>query len=153
MNRILSSPVLAALVAGIFGLLAVWLGLRRYRTERWWERKAAAYAAIIEALHTIEDTYDERIQALKKSVTLPIERIEKLRVAERDAHAEIRKYANQEGFLITKKAAEQLDDLSSFLGTEKPTNDTVDKYYNDRAIAAMLAIDAVKREAKTDLKT
>lgn len=78
---LLNSPVIAAFVgatvAGLFGAGAVWLGLRRFRSEKWWERKAAAYASVIEALHVLEDVEDEEIDALEKMVQLPMERLEK----------------------------------------------------------------------------
>jgi hypothetical protein len=151
MRGLLSSPVIATLIGGCFGVFAVWLALWRYKSERWWERKAAAYAGIVEALHIIEDVYNERIQAIEKSVQLPIERVDKIRIAERDAHAEIRKYASLGGFVITPRAAAALGDLTEVL-SQSP-RETLDKYYNDRAMAAAAAIDAVKREANTDLRT
>jgi hypothetical protein len=152
MYPFLSSPVVAALIAGGLGLLAVWLGLRRYRSEKWWERKASAYAAIIESLHAIEDSYDEEIEAIQESVNLPLERLEKLRVAERDARAEIRKFANQGGFTITAKAADALDELIGVLGRQQ-LKKTKEEYYAERATAATMAIVKIKCEAKVDLKT
>lgn len=49
----------AAIVAGAFSLiggafwsyLTVYFALRRFRSERWWDRKADAYSRIIESLH------------------------------------------------------------------------------------------------------
>jgi hypothetical protein len=152
MSCLLSSPVIAATIAGAFGLCAVMLGLWRYRSERWWERKAAVYAEIIEAIHTIEDAHSEWMEALEKSVHLPGERLEKLRIAERDAHAEIRKYANQGGFVITTRAAKSLDEFSRVLGEERRNRNEYE-YYNDRAVAAAAALSTIKLEAKVDLKT
>jgi hypothetical protein len=149
---LLSSPVIAAAVAGASGLGAVVLGLWRYRSERWWERKATAYANIIEALHTIEDVHNQWIEAIEKTVQLPGERLEKLRIADRDAHAEIRKYANQGGFVITTRAADALDEFSKILG-EGPGSRDKYEYYNDRAVAASTALATVKQEASADLKT
>ncbi len=50
----LQSNVVAALVVGTFGVLTLWLGLGKFRSEKWWERKAAAYVAVIEALHGMQ---------------------------------------------------------------------------------------------------
>jgi hypothetical protein len=55
LKLVLTSPVITAVVAGYFALGGIWLGLSRFRSERWWERKAAAYASAIEALHAIEE--------------------------------------------------------------------------------------------------
>ena len=38
-------------IAAISSWITVQLSLRRFRTERWWERKAEAYERIIGALH------------------------------------------------------------------------------------------------------
>ena len=146
-----SSPVIAAIVAGGFAIWTVLLGLKRYKTERWWERKASTYAAIVEVLHTIEDVQNERIQAIEKSVQLPVERVDKIRILERDAHTEVRKYTNQGGFIITDRAAKALKDLTLIL--EQQPHDTLDRYYNDRAVAAGAAITLIKREASLDLGT
>lgn len=152
MCPLLTSPVLAALVAGLLGIAAVWLGLWRYRSEKWWERRASAYADLIESLHIIEDVHDEEIDAIEKAVHLPIERLEVLRIAERDAWARVRKYANQGGFVITIEAAAALDELKAVLGTPQ-MNDNRYAYYEKRALAASNAIAAIKQQARIDLKT
>jgi hypothetical protein len=152
MCPLLASPVLAALVAGVLGILAVWLGLWRYRSEKWWERRAAAYAEIIESLHAIEDAHNEEIDAIEKSVQLPMERMETLRVAERDAWARVRKYASQGGFVITIEAAAALSKLTDALGIPQ-TDANSYVYYEKRAGAASAAIATIKQQAKMDLKT
>jgi NADH:ubiquinone oxidoreductase subunit 6 (subunit J) len=44
---IVQSNVVAAVVVGIFGIVTLKLGRTRFRSERWWEKKAAAYASVI----------------------------------------------------------------------------------------------------------
>ena len=60
---VLQSNLLTAIVVGCFGLLTLWLGLRKFRSEKWWERKAVAYASAIEALHGMHDLANARIEA------------------------------------------------------------------------------------------
>jgi hypothetical protein len=31
--------------------LAAWLAARRFRNDRWWEKKATAYSDLVESLH------------------------------------------------------------------------------------------------------
>lgn len=50
------STLLATIASGLFiavitSLLTVWLALRRFRSEKWWERKAELYSKLIEALY------------------------------------------------------------------------------------------------------
>ncbi len=34
--------------------LAAWLAARRFRNDRWWEKKATAYSDLIESLHNMK---------------------------------------------------------------------------------------------------
>jgi hypothetical protein len=149
----LNSPVIAALVAGLSGTLAVWLGLRRFRTEKWWERKAAAYASVIEALHVLEDVEDEEIDAIEKMLELPIERLEKLRQKSIVAREETRKYANLSGFIVTEKTANILDDMTRTLELPQHVMQSPHDYHETRLAAVTKALAAVKIEAKNDLRT
>jgi hypothetical protein len=50
-------------IAAVNSWITVQLSLRRFRTERWWERKVEAYERIIAALHPTKayaDTYFRR---------------------------------------------------------------------------------------------
>ena len=150
---LLNSPVIAALVAGIFGALAVWLGLRRFRTEKWWERKAVDYATIIEALHALEDVEDEQIDAMEKSVTLPMKRLDDIRVKSVRAREEIRKYSNLGGFVITQHTAKLLNDVTRSLEIPHHEQQSPHDYHEARQNAVTKALAAVKVEAKNDLRT
>ncbi|WP_412060358.1 hypothetical protein [Rubrivirga sp. IMCC45206] len=45
-------------VAVLAALLGVRLALRRFRSERWWERKAEAYTDLISAVYRFSTTFD-----------------------------------------------------------------------------------------------
>jgi hypothetical protein len=49
----------------------VWLSLRRFYREKWWERKIAAYTAIMESLHhmkrDLDVSYDAAIEVFGKN--------------------------------------------------------------------------------------
>jgi hypothetical protein len=149
----LNSPVIAAFVAGLSGVVAVWLGLRRFRSERWWERKAAAYAAIIESLHILEDVEDQRIEAIRKMVQLPPQHIDDLRSKAVEARAEIRKYANLGGFVVTERTTNILDDVTDALAIPYRNGELMLNYHEERWAAVGKALAAVKIDAKNDLRT
>lgn len=48
-------------VSGAF--LAAYLAGKRFRTEKWWERKATAYAELVDALHQMKWMPGEHIEA------------------------------------------------------------------------------------------
>jgi hypothetical protein len=51
----LISNVFIALVSSLF---AVYFSLRRFRSEKWWERRAETYERIIEALYHLRRLLD-----------------------------------------------------------------------------------------------
>jgi hypothetical protein len=62
-TAVVTSPVTAIPVAIVTLLLSVWLALRRFRAKRLWERKADAYAEILEVLHNSKALFDEHTDA------------------------------------------------------------------------------------------
>ena len=55
--------VVSLVVSVCAATVTVWLSLRRYRTERWWEHKAEAYSRIINALHALAAHLEARADA------------------------------------------------------------------------------------------
>jgi hypothetical protein len=51
------------LIAAVSAWITVQLSLRRFRTERWWERKVEAYERIIGALHDAKAFADTHLHA------------------------------------------------------------------------------------------
>ena len=62
---VLQSNLLAALVVGCFGLLTLRLGLGKFRSEKWWEKKASAYASVIEGLHGMYDLSLAQVESIE----------------------------------------------------------------------------------------
>jgi hypothetical protein len=53
-----TSSILPSLIVGVAtARFSVWLAIRRFQSERWWERKAEAYSRIIEALHDATECF------------------------------------------------------------------------------------------------
>ena len=55
--------VIALIVAVTTSILTVWLSLRRYYREKWWEAKMRAYTDIIQALHHMKHDLEISIAA------------------------------------------------------------------------------------------
>src|SRR5258708_35823296 len=102
---ILKSSFLTAFVVGGFGLLTLWLGLRKFRSEKWWEKKATAYAAAIEALHGMYDISLAHVEAIEADQEISKERLATLQVVNLTGLSEVRKGASIGSFIMTKHAA------------------------------------------------
>lgn len=57
-------------VATTSAWITVRLSLRKFRSERWWEKKAAAYVEAIEALHSLKRDMDADLQAMHAGASL-----------------------------------------------------------------------------------
>lgn len=148
---LLQSNLLTAFVVGGFGLLTLWLGLRKFRSEKWWEKKAAAYAATIEALHGMLDLAMARIESQEMGQEISDERLTVLSAANLAGLAEIRKGANIGSFVMSESAATILQKaLDDFDRVEASTSD---EFYDMRAAILSKAISQLTSEAKKDLRT
>lgn len=148
----LQSPVFAALVVGVFGIVTIKLGLSRFRSERWWEKKAASYAAVIEGLHAMYDSSKAYAHSSLKGYELSDEFSAKLEEANLNGWAEIRKGASIGSFVMTKRAASILGDVIREMDAqseELPTHE----FHNTRRELLSDAIFSMKAEAKRDLGT
>jgi hypothetical protein len=104
----LQSNVVAALLVGGFGVLTLRLGLNKFRSEKWWERKAAAYVAIIEALHGMQAYTKAMIDEAGSDYELSDEYKTSLSDASMAGEVEIRKAATIGPLLMSNHAAEIL---------------------------------------------
>jgi len=101
---VLQSNLLAAFVVGGFGLLTLRLGLGKFRSEKWWERKAVAYASAIEALHGMHDLAHIRMEAEELSEDIPADRLRSLAAISQAGLSEIRRGANIGSFVMSKRS-------------------------------------------------
>jgi hypothetical protein len=152
---ILQSPVIAAGVVGLFTLLSIRLGLSRFRSERWWERKAEAYAAVIEQLHAMYEFSKAHIEAFEGEYefnNFPENWRKRIIKENNEGWAGIRKAASIGSFVMTKRAASTLTDLIA--SHDKISVDGPEHEYHQARLALLNeAIIALKVEAKNDLRT
>lgn len=96
------------LVAVATSWVTVRLSLNRFRSERWWERKADAYAKVIEALHHAKEFPDRHLEAEYEGREVSKEADRELRTRSKEANAEVRRVANVEAFLLSDEAMARL---------------------------------------------
>jgi hypothetical protein len=148
---VLQSSLLTAFVVGSFGLLTLWLGLRKFRSEKWWEKKATAYAASIEALHGMYDLSLAQVESIETDQEISKERLITLRTANMAGLSEIRMGASIGSFIMSERAASILRDvLAEFDKLEAPSPQ---EFHDTRAGILSDAILKMTIEAKRDLRT
>jgi hypothetical protein len=148
----LSSPVFTAIVAGCFGLGGIWLGLRRFRSEKWWERKATAYAAAIEGLHGIYNLSRSMRDAELGGYELTDDWEKRLFEANTAGTLELEKAASLSPFVLSKQTGVVLSDAIRKLEAIKNDLPTA-IFHEERMEITFEAIQKMTAEAKKDLRT
>lgn len=120
---LLSNLATGVVVAIVTARLTVHLALKRFYAEKWWERKSAAYLAIIEALHHVRNHADTNLNFSLRGKDLPAEGDKQLTVKLQEAMADLRKHWDMGSFVISEEAVAAMNTLMSEL--ESSTNTTL----------------------------
>ncbi len=125
------------------------LALRRFYSEKWWERKAAAYVAVLESLHhilaDIDADLEEMIDGRERSAEQRAEDTAKYKAA----RAEIAKHIDLGELLISEEAVQALRNLNRVLyGSQYDYHE----YLSMGADRSALCLRQVKRIARADLR-
>lgn len=94
----------SVVVAVITATLTVRFALRRFYAEKWWERKSAAYTAIIEALHHVRNHADTNLTFSLRARDLPEQGEQDLIGKLQEAMAELRKQLDIGNFVLSEEA-------------------------------------------------
>jgi hypothetical protein len=98
-------------VALVSAWLTVFLALRRFYSEKWWERKWEAYSGLLDALHHIKN-YDDHYSAFEeRNAELPEKAKILLTEKLQNSMAEVRKQRDVGSLVISEQAVKAIDDL------------------------------------------
>ncbi len=142
--------LLTAVGGAIGAAVAFYLGLRQFKSQKWWDRTAEAYISLLDAFHPLldEDTayWDAEIDG--KDLAEP--RKLALREASAKAEAEIYKRKRMASFLIDPRADEALNLMFRDLEKSKMTTDWIE-YRQAESDALWKGFSAVKSIAAEHL--
>lgn len=96
--------------SGVFAAIAsVWLSLRQFQQQRWWERKLDAYTAVVEALHDMSTSLDSDLMATGAGAT-PIapDRKAALDAKYSEASAKLSRLIDMGELLLSRRAIREL---------------------------------------------
>jgi len=103
----------SALSAVVAARLTLRLAATQFTSERWWERKADAYSALVHSLHAMRG-YVQTLQDLHAGSPGPMAE-EHLKVQWRHGREELARAAAQHAFVIHTDAATELDRVAGAL--------------------------------------
>lgn len=149
-NAFIQQVLTGIVVAVISALTATHLALKRFRTEKWWEKKVDAYSRIIEALHNSKIWTDEHLGEEYHKRKMPEETKREITSRARTAREEIQKAINVGGFLLSDEA------LARLRKYEQETNEKHDSWVDvleSVSIATDKCLEEIITIAKRDLDT
>ncbi len=150
------SQVVAGLASAIFvsvvtAVLTVRLALRRFYSEKWWERRSDAYSEIIRALHHVREHADTNLQFALRDKDLPEEGDARLTKEMQEAIGQLRLHRDLGVFVICDEAVDLLNVLFKELDDSTKT-----QWWQEHLELKIMAVDKclkeMRRVARKELK-
>jgi hypothetical protein len=138
------------LIAAVAARITVHYALKRFYSEKWWERKSEAYTAILEALHHVRNHADTNFEFTARGQDLPKEGDIELTQKLQDAMAELRKRIDVGSFVISPEGVSALQLLMRKLEESTQTTDW-NRYLALRLPAINDCLESMRAIAKKDL--
>jgi hypothetical protein len=148
-ETILLQVALSLMVAALTAFLTVWLGLRRFYREKWWEAKMRSYTDIIQALHHMNRDLEISIAAAYEDRDTESDYHKEWEAKHRAAWDEIRKQVDIGEFLFSAESIEVLKMLIS--ETKTDPNDMYVDHLEQLQTGVEKCMPAIKVAARRDL--
>lgn len=148
---LLENLFVGIVIAAVTSIITVWLAFKRFRSERWWERKADAYSAIIVSLHHMKRYCEKQMEALESHKDMSKEEGRTLLYNFRKAAEKIVKAKDVGSFIISNEAVKQLDVLQNGLCSAESA-DHFYEYLEKQLSPVNNCLNSIRELAKSDLK-
>lgn len=146
------SVVTGLVVAIVTAIVTVQLSLRRFYSEKWWERKSDAYANIMEALYEMKKHCDDTMQAEEPGREISEAKKEGMRKTVDKASDEITKQTYIGSFIISNEAVQELRKMDEAMEEAGQSGQSYLDYLLDSSAAVNNCMDKIRLIAKRDLK-
>ena len=152
-----AETLLVGIVSGIVVAFATsWLtinhSLRRFYSEKWWERKAEAYSSIVEALYDVKNNLDALIRVEEVGREMPEETRKGLFAKSAEGYERINRQAGVGAFIISEDASKELASLKSDLDEISSADMGFYDWADRRASRVRDSLDKLRLLAKADLR-
>lgn len=145
----------ALLVPILIALITIKISLRKFRTERWWEKKTETYSSVIDALHKLKNYCEQKLENEYNQVSygkgnLSKEKEMDLYKQYKQAHQEVIRVIDVGSFIISEAA---LKVLSVYQNRPKLNwdEDWLGDVIKQDLKYTTICLENFKKEAKKDL--
>lgn len=139
-----------AAIAVIGAFLAAHLSMRRFRAEKWWERKSHAYSELVEALHHMKWYPSEYIDAAIEHRDIPEEDTADYWKKYKEARRSVWKIADSASFLVSPKVNEAIIEMERGIG-EARISDSSFEHAEQEYAAIQKCLEKIKELARQEL--
>lgn len=146
MAQALGLPIIVAVLSA---WLTTRLSLSRFYSEKVWDRRAAAYTVMFDALHDMRRWFDAHLEARGRGGDVSDEQSGKLREAYQTAKAKLVKQLGSETWLISDACQERIIKMEQDLDIQSTDFQVV---LDDGWIAIHSAIIDLRKMARSELK-
>ncbi|WP_010322834.1 hypothetical protein [Marinobacterium stanieri] len=123
--------------------LGAWLASRRFRNERWWEKKSEAYSELVEALHNMRWPSSEHFDAGLEHRELSDKYSKELWEDFRRARKNVWKITDSSSFLISSEVLKAVQEMEQGLSNSRNA-DTWFEHLDEQSTAIDICIEKVK---------
>lgn len=123
--------------------LGAWLASRRFRNERWWEKKSEAYSELVEALHNMRWPSNEHFEAGIEQRDLSEEYSQELWQEFKKARKVVWKITESSSFLISSDVLKAVQEMERGLSTARSA-DSWFGHLDEQGVAIDTCLEKVK---------
>ena len=141
----------------IISIITVKISLKKFRTEKWWEKKAETYSIVIDSLHKLKNYCEQKLAAEENNIysNTPVQGLSKekemaLHKQYMQAHQEVIRVIDVGSFIISKSALSVLEIYKNRPELDWGENDLIDIITQDLKHTTS-CLENFKKEAKKDL--
>jgi hypothetical protein len=152
--QLLVALVPGLLIAILASIITVRLSLRRFYSERWWERKAQAYTELIDGLYRIKLNAEKFLDHRESGRSIARERAEETARMSRQGREAIDRATAVGAFVISKEAVGHLAQFRAecqITDRQWQKDDDLDQLALGDMRAAEKCLNALRETAKRDL--
>lgn len=108
LSELVGNAIVGIVIAVTSSWVTVQLSLRKFRTEKWWERKVAAYERVIEALHDVRLYVRMLYEVSTSGKSIRVSRVEELQAKADQAQLELAKAIDVGAYSMSPEAYRRL---------------------------------------------
>ena len=138
------------LVAVTTALLTVWLSLRRFYREKWWEAKMKAYSDLVQALHHMKRDLEISTTAELEGRKTDTDYHKSWHAKHMAAWEEVRRQIDVGEFLYSPRSVRILQNLNKETESDDP-NEIYYEHLERLQVAVESCLPAIKAAARADL--